>query len=184
MVGCSAEDCKKWLHEECLRHEILMKVWEELGAYKPHMAPDVKEEKQEEEAKRPLSPIEPGTAAVAAELPIQVKTDGEGEMVKASDTVAVKEGSTVAAEGSAQPQNGRASTTQTPTVETPARKGGRGRKKADTNLNQKPYEGLFEATFVSESGTFEIKDLRTGVEGGQRSWTVDAHCLICGTRIA
>lgn len=161
-----------------------MKVWEELGTDKPHKAPDMKEEKHEEEAKRPLSPIEPGTAAVAAELPIQVKTDAEGETDKASDTVAVKEGSTVAAEGSAQPQNGRASTTQTPTAETPARKGGRGRKKADNDLNHKPYEGLFEATFASESGTFEIKDLRAGVEGGQKTWVEDAHCLICGARIA
>lgn len=161
-----------------------MKVWRELGTDKPHKAPGVKPEKQEE-AQRPLSPIEPGTATVAAELPIQVKTDGEGESVKASDTVAVKEGSPVGAEGSSQSQNGRASATQTPTVETPARKGGRGRKKADNDLNHKPYEGHFEATaFSSESGTFEIRDLRTGIEGGQEKWNEDVHCPICGTRIS
>lgn len=165
-----------------MKHEILMKVWEELGTDKPHKAPEVKEEKQEE-AKRPLSPVEPGTAAVAAELPIQVKTDGEGETVKTSDTVDVKEESTVTAEDSTQPQNGRVSTTQTPTAEAPARKGGRGRKKGDNDTGYRPYEGLFEATFKPDNDKFEIKDLRDGIEGGQKTWMEDVNCLVCGTRI-
>lgn len=161
-----------------------MKVWERLGTDKPHIAPEVKEEKQEEEAKRPLSPDEPGNAAVAAALPIQVKTDGAGEATKASDTVDVKDESSARAEGSAQSQSGKASTTQTPTAETPARKGGRGRKKVGNDLNHKPYEGLFEATaFVSETGTFEVKDLRSGIEGGQKTWHEDAYCLICHARL-
>lgn len=160
-----------------------MRVWERLGADKPHKTPDVKDEKKENEATRPLSPVEPGTAAVASALPIQVKTDGEGETVKTSDTVAVKD-STVGAQGSAKTQNGRPSATQTLATETPARKGGRGRKKADNDLNHKPYAGLFEATFVSESGTFEVKDLRTGIEVGQEKWNEETFCLVCGTRIA
>lgn len=155
-----------------------MKVWERLGADKPHKTPDVKDEKKANEATRPLSPVEPGTTAVASALPIQVKTDREGQTVKTSDTVAVKD-STVGAQGSAKTQNGRPSAT-----ETPARKGGRGRKKADNDLNHKPYAGLFEATFVSENGTFEVRDLRTGIEGGQEKWHEEAFCLVCGTRIA
>lgn len=183
LVGCSSDNCKKWLHEECLKHDILMKVWDRLGNDKPHKAPDVKEEKKEE-ATRPLSPVEPGTAAVAAELPIQVKTDGESETVKANDSVAVKDESKTGAEGSTPPQNGKASTTQTPIAETAARKGGRGRKKAEVDLSNKPYEGKFEATFSSEISSMEIKDLRAGVEGGQKTWTEDVHCLVCGTRIS
>lgn len=184
MVGCPNETCKKWLHEECLKHDILLKTYEALGADKPHKASGVKEEKvDEEEAKRPLSPVEPSTGAVAAELPIQVKTDGEGETVKAAnDSVEFKEESTAAAkEGSAQPQNGRVST-QTPTAEPPARKVGRGRKKADTG-SAKPYDGLFEATFKVEQDMFEITDLREGVEGGEKTWMEEVKCLVCGTRI-
>lgn len=187
MIGCSSEKCKKWLHEECLKHDVLMRVYEQLGTDKPHKASDVKEEKeeQEEEAKRPLSPIEPGTGSVAAELPIQVKTDGEGESVKANDSVDVKEESAVATEeGSAQPRNGRTSTAQTPTGGTPVRKVGRGRKKADaSDMNSKPYEGLFEATFKPEDDMFEIKDLREGIEGGEKTWLEEVKCLVCGTRI-
>lgn len=159
-----------------------MKVWEELRTTKPHKAPDVKEEKQEEEAKRPLSPVEPGSATVATELPIQVKTGGNGETVKTDDSVDVKEERQVVAEGSAQPQNGRGSTTQTPTTDTP-RKPGRGRKKADHDMNAKPYEGLFEATFQPDADMFEIKDLRQGVEGGQKTWLEEVNCLVCGSRI-
>lgn len=185
LVGCSNEKCKKWLHEECLKHDVLTRVYEELGADKPHKASDVKEEKEEEEAKRPLSPVEPGTGSVAAELPIQVKTDREGESVKANDSVDVKEEPTATTEeGSAQPQNGRASTAQTPTGGTPARKVGRGRKKADASeANSKPYEGLFEATFLPDDDKFEITDLREGIEGGEKTWKEDVNCLVCGTRI-
>lgn len=138
---------------------------------------------EEEEAKRPLSPVEPGTGAVAAELPIQVKTDGEGETVKAAnDSVEFKEESTVATEeGSVQPQNGRVST-QTPTAETPARKVGRGRKKADAS-SARPYEGLFEANFKVDQDMFEITDLREGIEGGDKTWMEEVKCLVCGTRI-
>jgi hypothetical protein len=138
---------------------------------------------EEEEAKRPLSPVEPGTGAVAAELPIQVKTDGEGETVKAAnDSVEFKEESTVAAEeGSLQPQNGRVST-QTPTAETAPRKAGRGRKKADAG-SARLYEGLFEANFKVDQDMFEITDLREGIEGGDKTWLEEVKCLVCGTRI-
>lgn len=158
-----------------------MRVWEDLGRDKPRKAAGVKAEKEEEEARRPLSPVEPGSATVANELPIQVKTDGEGETVKAGDSVDVKEEREVVAEGSAQPQNGRASTTQTPTAET-QRKGKPGRKKA-YDLSQKPYEGFFEAVFRPESDMFEITDLRADVEGGHKVWLEAVSCLVCGTRI-
>ncbi|KAK7745348.1 hypothetical protein SLS53_002844 [Cytospora paraplurivora] len=182
LVGCSNEKCKKWLHEECLKHDVLLRVYEELGVDKPHKAADVKEEK-EEEARRPLSPVEPGTSSVATELPIQVKTDGEGDSVKANDSVDVKEESkAVTEESSAQPPNGRASTAQTPTGSTPARKVGRGRKKADASeQNSRPYEGLFEATFLSQEDKFLITDLRTGIEGGEKTWKEEVKCLVCGT---
>src|SRR5687767_6116766 len=31
LVGCSNELCKKWLHDDCLIHEALMKTYERLG---------------------------------------------------------------------------------------------------------------------------------------------------------
>lgn len=185
LIGCPAENCNKWLHEECLKHDVLMRVFEELGTDKPHKAPGAGVKEEKEEVKRPLSPVEPSSGTVATELPIQVKTDGEGESeVKAAgDSVDVKEERDVAAaEGSSvQAQNGRASNTQTPSAETP-RKPGRGRKKAVDDLNYKPYEGLFEATFQPDKDVFEIKDLRD-VQGGDKTWLEEVDCLICGSRI-
>lgn len=165
-----------------------MRVYEKLGTDKPHKAFDLrveKEEMKEEEARRPLSPVEPGTGSVAAELPIQVKTDGDGEAVKANDSVDVKDEFTLGTkEGSAQPQNGRSPTAQTPTGDTPARKIARGRKKADvSSTGSKPYEGLFEATFKPDDDMFEITDLRHGIEGGDKTWMEEVACLVCGMRI-
>ncbi|CAN8099467.1 unnamed protein product [Discula destructiva] len=187
LIGCPNDSCKKWLHEECMKHAILTKVFEELGTDKPHKAPgaDAKEVK-EEEVKRPLSPVEPGTGTVATELPIQVKTDGDDKEIKAANnSVDVKEEREVPAEGSSvQAQNGQASASASVGVkeETP-RKTGRGRKKAADDLSSRPYEGLFDATFNPVDDKFEIKDLRD-VQGGDKTWLQDGHCLVCGTRIA
>jgi hypothetical protein len=72
--------------------------------------------------------------------------------------------------------------TQTPTAETPARKIGRGRKKADAGA-ARPYEGLFEANFKVDQDMFEITDLREGIEGGDKTWMEEVKCLVCSTRI-
>lgn len=179
LIGCANEKCKKWLHEECMKHAVLTKVFEELGTDKPHKAAgtDVKEE----EVKRPLSPVEPGSGTVATELPIQVKTDGQdkSDAKPANDSVDVKEEREGAAEGSsAQAQKSGSAVVKDETH----RKPGRGRKKAQEDPNLKPYLGLFDAVFKPDNDKFEITDLRD-LQGGDKTWLQDAHCLICGSSL-
>jgi hypothetical protein len=92
LVGCTNEGCKKWLHEDCIKEEALKATYNRLGTDKPHISPDtVKEEKDSEEAKRPLSPTETG-AAVSAQHSIDVKADSETDAVhvQTNDSVDVK----------------------------------------------------------------------------------------------
>lgn len=199
LIGCSNEDCRKWLHEECLKHDALTKTYERLGKDLPHKpAESIKEDKDKEEAKRPLSPTETGTAVVA-EHSIDVKADGEGEgdSVKVNDNVDVKRldedeaaASSVAPEDQTPTLNNQTPSAETPGKGTPNRKPGRPRKKAVdspaiTDSKAKPYEGLFEATVRMDLSppVLEITDLREGVEGGEKTWQEEINCLVCGTRI-
>lgn len=101
LVGCGDESCGKWIHEECLKHYALMRVYERLGRDKPHVAEkkededtaedatkdtkDAKEaplegalksEASNEDVKGPLSPHESG-GAVSAQHSIDVKPDSD-----------------------------------------------------------------------------------------------------------
>lgn len=189
LIGCPNDTCKQWLHEECMKHVVLTRVFEKLGTDKPHRAPgaDAKEVNavKEEEVKRPLSPVEPGTGTVATELPIQVKTDGEDikkAPIATSDSVDVKGEREVKAEGSSvQARSGQASAAAG-VKEEGSRKPGRGRKRAIDDLSTRPYEGLFEATFQPDNDKFEVTDLRD-VQGGDKTWFEEVNCLVCGSRI-
>ncbi|CAK7267200.1 hypothetical protein SEPCBS119000_002419 [Sporothrix epigloea] len=67
LIGCSYGSCAKWIHEECLKHYALMRVYERLGQSRPHITtefylPDrplggsVKSEQGQEDVKEPMSP--------------------------------------------------------------------------------------------------------------------------------
>ncbi len=98
LVGCGNDECRRWLHEECLTHYALMRVFERLGRHKPHVsdkkavlpsintAAIIKAESVAEDVKEPLSPRETG-GAVSAQHSIDVKagdTDVEGQEGDAS----------------------------------------------------------------------------------------------------
>ncbi|ERS99830.1 hypothetical protein HMPREF1624_03195 [Sporothrix schenckii ATCC 58251] len=80
LVGCGDDNCAKWIHEECLKHYALMRVYERLGHDKPHIAVKpaladvVKSETGTDDVKEPLSPRESGGAA-SAQHSIDVKAD-------------------------------------------------------------------------------------------------------------
>ena len=98
LVGCGDESCGKWIHEECLKHYALMRVYERLGRDKPHIAdkkqdddgpPEaaatkeaavegvLKSETANEDVKEPLSPRESG-GAVSVQHSIDVKPNDDG----------------------------------------------------------------------------------------------------------
>ncbi|KAJ9157664.1 BAH domain-containing protein [Pleurostoma richardsiae] len=191
LIGCSNSDCGKWLHEECIKHEALTKTYERLGRDKPHKAPETepsKEAKEPEEPKRPLSPTETG-AGIVANHSIDVKADGAADAVKVNDNVDVKrveDDESAAAQSQAHTAKEHSVSTDTPRKGTPARKVGRPKKKtADRQQDEKPYEGLFEAALLMDLNPpmLEIRDLREGIEGGEKSWKEEIKCLLCGSQI-
>ncbi|KAK0630063.1 hypothetical protein B0T17DRAFT_209059 [Bombardia bombarda] len=213
LIGCTDETCKKWMHVQCIIDEALRRTYNELGTDKPHLPPESsKDEKNGDEAKRPLSPSETG-AAVSAQHSIDVKADGESVdsavHVDTHDNVEVKqaddEDAQVAPEyslpdRSAEPRAGSEkvdadSNKATANKSTPGRKPGRPRKKSEMNGDSsKPWEGLFEVTLKTDptSGPVKkeeglpllvFKDLREGIVGGQKTWTEPVRCLVCGALV-
>jgi hypothetical protein len=182
-----------------LKRDAIVKTYERLGKNKPHVPLEsaLKEEKDGDEAKRPLSPKETG-GAVSAQQSIDVKADHASGSVKA-DNVEVKDikpesGSVVSEETpttTATPTETehkpiKKSTSNEPSSSKAGAAGGAGRKlgkpRRKGEANAAPYEGLFDAKILMEltPPMMEITDLRQGIEGGQKTWQEPIHCLICG----
>ncbi|KAI4861776.1 hypothetical protein F4820DRAFT_460704 [Hypoxylon rubiginosum] len=166
LFGCSNEDCKRWLHDECLIHEALLKTYKRLGTDKPHKSAPVKEEEGGEGAKRPLSPSESG-AAQTTEQSIDVKPEEHQQTIKLADV----EGTLPAIKAESANVS----------VAEPKRRGRPKKSERDDPTAIKPYEGLFEAIIQSDLSPpmLEVTDLRDSVTGGEKSWTEPLHCLIC-----
>ncbi|EEU48417.1 uncharacterized protein NECHADRAFT_74541 [Fusarium vanettenii 77-13-4] len=175
LIGCTSSECGKWMHRECLSHDVLMQVFERLGTTKPHRTEGtiVKEEKSSEEATRPLSPTDAEEKETQPTIDVR---SGETQ-----DNVHVKKGTRETPRNTDTPTPGPTpSRTVTASAKGSAKKG---RKKKTMDL--KPYQGLFEATLKMNEGptVWEIRDLRENVTGGEKSWTEKAHCLMCGVVI-
>ncbi|EXM14117.1 Bromo adjacent homology (BAH) domain [Fusarium oxysporum f. sp. vasinfectum] len=175
LIGCTSSECGKWMHHECMAHDILMQVYERLGTDKPYRTEGsiVKEEKPEE-ATRPLSPTD------AEEKETQPTIDvRSGET---NDNVHVKKAARETPRETETPTPGPTPSRPlaTASVKGSAKKG-REKKTADS----KPYLGLFEATLKMQDGptAWEIRDLGENVKGGDKTWTEKAHCLLCGSSI-
>ncbi|KAI8960780.1 hypothetical protein F5Y11DRAFT_253791 [Daldinia sp. FL1419] len=171
LFGCSNNECKKWLHDECLIHETLLKTYERLGTDKPHKPTPVKQEEAGEGARRPLSPSESG-AAQTAEQSIDVKPE-EQQTIRLAEVEQTF--SSIKAGGAGAPASNSRSKHK-----------GRGRKpELNNQAAAKPYEGLFQGVIQSDLSppVLEITDLRESVTGGDKSWTEPLRCLICDHEI-
>ncbi|EWZ28451.1 uncharacterized protein FOBCDRAFT_251731 [Fusarium oxysporum Fo47] len=175
LIGCTSSECGKWMHDECMAHDILTQVYERLGTDKSHRTEgSIVKEGKPKEATRPLSPTD------AMEKETQPTIDvGSGET---NDNVYVKKAARETPRETETPTPGPTPSRSiaTASVKGPAKKG-RKKKIADS----KPYLGLFEATLKMQDGptTWEIRDLRENVTGGDETWTEKAHCLLCGSSI-
>lgn len=162
LLGCPSPECGLWMHVACVEHDILLKVFNELGTDTPHIAQESsgKPSRAEERTTRPLSPTDLGENQTQATIDVR-------------------------SSGAQDQQTPRAAKDNTPARQTPAASASKstaskkGRKKKGTEA--KPYEGLFEATLsMSEGPTYcEIRDLRDNVSGGEKVWTVQVSCLFC-----
>ncbi|KAK5630088.1 hypothetical protein RRF57_005803 [Xylaria bambusicola] len=170
LINCTNSECRKWLHDDCLIHEALMKTYARLGTDKPHKPTRVKAE-EPEGGQRPLSPSESG-AAQTAQQSIDVKPEDQ-KTIKLSDVEV------------AGPSANSESQTLTVATGTETKRKGRPRKSEVSEVvNTKPYEGLFTAV-INDTSTpvVEIQDLRESVTGGEKSWTEPLRCLLCNADI-
>lgn len=180
-MGCSNQSCGKWLHDDCLIHEALMRTYDQLGEDKPHNPAGeavVKKDEADAESKNPpLSPTDTGLDETRQT--IDVKADESQDKAKGSITAAddKAEGTAVVAAPG----------------ESPAEAEAPGRKKrarvsdaaAAKEKAAKPYLGLFSASLKMDFSPplIEIADLREGVAGGDKSWTEALRCIICDSLI-
>ena len=186
LIGCSnfKNNCGKWLHLDCLKHDALIKVYERLSKDKPHVAlkSALKDEKNGN-TKRPLSPKESGGAASAQQSinakPVEVediKPKGKSarlEVTPAPTTPAVPGHKPIKKSASAEPPSSRAGGAGA------GHKGGRpGRSKGEP---ANTYEGLFEANTKMDltPPMIKIVNLRQGIQGGEGKWLEPMLCLIC-----
>jgi hypothetical protein len=188
-----------------------MRVYDCLGTDKPHILIErMKEEKvdeDEEEVKRPLSPMETGSAG-AALYSIDVKSVGYAKHVNTKDNVDVRGGEDDDAPAAPEDQirrsgsrrdtsselwNGSKTSDKVSTAKLGAsRKLAARAKKRASEVNgdagrtlTKPYEGLFEVSLKMDLSPpmLEFKDLRQGVFGGEKVWQEPILCLVCNSRI-
>ncbi|KAI1176195.1 hypothetical protein F4777DRAFT_597816 [Nemania sp. FL0916] len=168
LINCSNSECRKWLHDDCLVHDALVKTFKRLGAHTPHKPARVKTEELEG-GQRPLSPSESG-AAQTAQQSIDVKPEGQ-QTIKLGDVES--SGSTAKAENRT-----------IPIVTGPKRKGRPRKSELAEASNTKSYEGLFSAVINDTSPpVVEIRDLRENVTGGVKTWTEPVYCLLCSSEI-
>ncbi|KAH6986726.1 hypothetical protein EDB80DRAFT_731905, partial [Ilyonectria destructans] len=174
MVGCTSTPCGKWMHEECLNYDVLMRVYGQLGTGKPHQTKGtiVKERQSDDKAACSLSPKNGEEKETRSVIDVRY-----GEAYNNSRVKKVEGGISQPSEAptpSPTPSN-------TDAQAKPTAKKSRKRKGADS----KPYEGLFKATLNLSDGptTWEIQDLRENVSGGEEIWSELVHCLLCGVTI-
>ena len=180
-MGCSNQSCGKWLHDDCLIHDALMRTYERLGEDKPHNPASeaaVKKDEDAESKNPPLSPTDTGLDETRQT--IDVKADESQDKPKGSITAAddKAEATAVVAAAPSEPP---------PETEAPGRK--RRARVSDAAVAKekaaKPYLGLFSASLKMDYSPplIEIVDLREGVSGGDKSWTEPLRCIICDSLI-
>jgi len=173
MIKCPNDTCKEWLHEECLKHHILLKVYKVMEADTTYKASGKAAEEREVERHR--SPVERGNSAVAPKVSTQVGIDGEGQTLNTDDFVEFNEGCAAGTEeGSVRPQDSRVSRARACRVR-------RGRKQVFAS-STKPYKGRFEASLSEDQNMFKVTDLRAGA-GCKKTWMEELNCIICSARI-
>ncbi|GJN72996.1 ebs-bah-phd domain-containing protein [Purpureocillium lilacinum] len=179
LVGCTNSNCEQWLHKECLLHDILTRVYDELGTDKPHKSNDLPVKMETDDAPNPAlrSTTPTGIKGEGTQSPAGLKQGPNGDVAPPKQL----DGITPKATESPAPGTPIAATIEKPSRSSSVKRG-RGKKAA---VESKPYEGLFEAELILDNGptAWQITDLRQGVTGGDRTWTQPATCLVCGTKI-
>ncbi|KAM0542078.1 hypothetical protein ACHAO7_010143 [Fusarium culmorum] len=175
LIGCTGSSCGKWMHQECMVHDILMQVYERLGTDKPHRTKGLMVEKKKlEEGTDSLPSVDVEEQKTQSTVNVRDGTTQVNTQVKNAVPETPRETETPAA----GPKPSRSITTAS--VEG-LPKTGRKKKVTDSKL----YRGLFEAKLKMQGRptAWEIRDLRENITGGNRTWTEKVSCLECGVNV-
>ncbi|KAH8745782.1 hypothetical protein F5883DRAFT_586371 [Diaporthe sp. PMI_573] len=177
MIQCPNKKCNRWLHEECLRHQILLNTYDHLQTDMTYPVLNTELRSMGKETdNRDLGMNQPGTIAIAAEVLTRAETDGADELVKRGEGVEPNVVSLPpAGDGLVRSQNGQPLTM-------PICVASRRRRKRVVRSFRKPYEGLLRAELKSEDDVFEIIYSQPD-DRGEKRWRVGFNCTVCGTRI-
>jgi hypothetical protein len=69
LIGCTNSKCEKWMHKECMTHDILMQVFERLGTDEPHQTEE-STVKGEKPTRRSTRKPKPSTARSTSSISI------------------------------------------------------------------------------------------------------------------
>ncbi|KAG6188468.1 hypothetical protein E4U27_007187 [Claviceps purpurea] len=185
LVGCTNSKCGNWLHYECMLHDALMRVYERLGIDKPHKSekkedPAVKLEhihENDTEIKLPQQPLTPTETKEQEHTPSDMNFEGLKVDSDAVRPAKARKGTPKAPTQTPTPTPGPPNLPSQRSVKSISRKKSRGKK----GRNERPYEGLFEASLRMTEGpmAWDITDLRPNIQEGDRTWTERAACLVC-----
>ncbi|PWI64528.1 hypothetical protein PCL_09577 [Purpureocillium lilacinum] len=176
LVGCSNPQCGQWLHYGCLLHTLLTRVYDSLGTKKPHYP-------GESPAK-----IVPTTKTLGRPDSSKSATSTRAETqppVVFQESQACSPGPMEQVHGLAPCSTGflhQATALQTSAEKELELAAATTGSSEDT---RRAYEGLFEARLDLQSvpTVWEVRDLRSDVSGGDRTWTENVNCLVCGSII-
>ncbi|KAG5955483.1 hypothetical protein E4U58_007061 [Claviceps cyperi] len=185
LVGCTNSNCGNWLHYECMLHDALMRVYERLGTDKPHKSekkedPAVKLEhihEMETEIELPQQPLTPTETKEQEHTPLTMNFEGLKVDSDAVRPAKARKGTPKALTQTPTPTPGPPNLASQRSVKSTWTKKSRGKK----GRKERPYEGLFEASLRMTEGpmAWDITDLRPNIQGGDRTWTEQAACLVC-----
>ncbi|KAG5989340.1 hypothetical protein E4U52_005649 [Claviceps spartinae] len=185
LVGCTNSKCGNWLHYECMMHDALMRVYEQLGIDKPYKSekkedPVVKLEhihEDDTEIKLPQQPLTPTETKEQEHTPLAMDFEGLKVDSDAIQPAKARKGTPKAPTQTPTPTPGPPNPPSQRSVKSTLTKKSRGKK----GRNERPYEGLFQASLRMTEGpmAWDITDLRPNIQGGDRTWTERAACLVC-----
>ncbi|KAH6873609.1 hypothetical protein B0T10DRAFT_234709 [Thelonectria olida] len=166
LIGCTSTTCGKWMHQECLHHDVLMRVYNRLGTEKPQQSESMTDLREDNDS-NPTRPLSPKDVEKEEMQPIIDEVD---------EDVHVQE---------ATPPTPRAFTLRTKVLSANAQAKPPTNKSCKKSTDSEPYLGLFEATLKLDDGptTWTIRDLRENVLGSEKIWDERVHCLLCGVII-
>jgi len=162
LLGCSAEKCMGWMHEQCIMDEALGATYNRLGAGKPHL-PRESANKDKDEGR-----VVSAQRSIGYSLPERLSgSRAAGDRVN-FDALNTKNTEVVFRKGRLGQESREP------------------RKKApkDSSKDPKPWAGLFEVSLNAEREgppRMEFKDLRRYIADGEKTWTEPVTCLLCGT---